>query len=423
MQTELDRAIDAHSEAAFVFLEALVRAPSVVGAEQAAMEVFAQEAAAIGLTVRRLPFSNAPMKDAQAGVAPPAHLLTQGRYQVLATTQGDGELALLLNGHLDVVPAASPEFWTAPPFTPERRDGRLHGRGAGDMKSGFAVGMLALRALRDTAPRLFATRRLGFLAVVEEECTGNGTLSSLTEHRITASEVVVLEPTGLGLMLGGVGVLWIDIDVAAPSGHGYAASAEAGPIELGLRLVERLRQWSADLRHSLPEPSMPAEENPYNVNLGRMQAGDWGSTRPSRASFTVRVGYPRSWAPDQAEDELRKTIAAAAAEMSFPYQPRVTLSGFRAKGYLLDKDCRLVRDLSAAHRDAHGTEPALFTLGSTTDARLYLNDFEIPAVCFGATGHDIHGIDESVELQSIVDAARTLARFILMRFDAQEAAP
>jgi acetylornithine deacetylase len=284
------------------------------------------------------------------------------------------------------------------------------------MKSGFAVGMLALRALKDTAPDLFSTRRLGLLAVVEEECTGNGTLASLIDHEITAREVVVLEPSGLGLMLGGVGVLWIDIDISAPGGHGYAAGRAADPIELGLRLVDRLKQWSAGLRQSVPEPSMPDEENPYNVNLGKMQAGDWGSTRPSRASFTVRVGYPRSWTPEKAETELRRVIAAAASDMAFPYPPFVTLSGFRAKGYLIDKEAILVRDLSAAHRDAHGAVPALFSLGSTTDARIYLNDFGIPAVCFGAVAHEIHGIDESVELQSIIDAARTLARFILMRF-------
>ena len=55
-------------------------------------------------------------------------------------------------------------------------------------------------------------------------------------------------------------------------------------------------------------------------------------------------------------------------------------------------------------------------LPTTTDARTYLNDFGVPAVCFGAVAHDMHGIDESVELQSIVDAAQTLSRFLLNRF-------
>ena len=226
-----------------------------------------------GSTVRLLPFSNDRVADARAGVTPPARLLTPGRYQVLATTPGDGELLLLLNGHMDVVPAEPPDLWTTPPFEPQRRNGRLYGRGAGDMKSGFGVGMLALRALRDVAPDLFATRRLGFLAVIEEECTGNGTLRSITEHGIVAPEIVLLEPTDLRLLVGGVGVLWIDIDVASPSGHGYAASAQASAIDLGMRLVERLRQWSAELRLSAPEPTMAPGESPYNVNLGRVHAG------------------------------------------------------------------------------------------------------------------------------------------------------
>src|SRR5690349_10239806 len=115
---QLDRAIDAHSERAFAFLEALVRVPSVVGFEQPAMEVFAREAAALGLTVERLPFSNGPLSDPRAGVAPPAEQVSKGRYQVVAATPGDGDLLVLLNGHMDVVPAESPHLWTNPPFEP-----------------------------------------------------------------------------------------------------------------------------------------------------------------------------------------------------------------------------------------------------------------------------------------------------------------
>lgn len=416
MQKELDRAIEAHSEAAFTFLEALVREPSVVGAEQSAMEVFAREAASLGLTVERLPFANGALGDDRAGVAPPIETMTAGRYQVVATTPGAGGLRLLLNGHLDVVPADSPQLWTNPPYAPTRRNGRLYGRGAADMKSGFAVGLLALRALRDVVPDLFATERLGFVAVVEEECTGNGALRSIGEHGITASEVVVLEPTDLGLLVGGVGVMWIDIEIGSPAGHAHDADAHSSAIELGLRLVEALRHWSEDLGHTEPEPSMATNRNPYALNLGKIQAGDWTSTVPSHATFSVRVGYPRSWMPDRAEAELRQIIASFATSAGFPIQPRVTLTGFRARGYLLDEKAALVRDLSAAHYAAHGVSPVVFSLGSTTDARVYLNDFNVPAICFGAVAYDMHGIDEAVDLQSIIDAAKTLARFILMRF-------
>lgn len=40
------------------------------------------------------------------------------------------------NGHTDVVPTGPLEMWTSHPFKPEIRDGKLFGRGVGDMKSG-----------------------------------------------------------------------------------------------------------------------------------------------------------------------------------------------------------------------------------------------------------------------------------------------
>jgi len=417
MLNELDRAIATHTEEAFRFLEELVRAPSTVGAEQAAMEIFVTEFESLGLSIERLPFSNAPLVDNRAGITPPADLLTDDRFQVLASTPGDGALLLLINGHMDVVPAESPELWTTPPFEPARRDGRMYGRGAADMKGGFAIGALALRALRDVEPDLFKNQRLGVLAVIEEECSGNGTLRSIAEQGVTAPEVVLLEPTDLGLMVGGVGVMWLDIRVVASSGHAQQADTSANAVDLGIRIVEGLRGWAVRVLSAEPEPSMDPGESPYNINLGRVHSGDWTSTAPSSAVFSVRVGYPRIWTPTGAEAEIRSAINGIAdADADFPSRPVVALTGFRAQGYLLDKDSVLSTDLAAAHLDAHGTSPLAFTLGSTTDARIYLNDFEIPAVCFGAVAHDMHGIDESVELQSIVDAARTLARFLLMRF-------
>jgi acetylornithine deacetylase len=416
MLDKLDLAISTHKERAFAFLEALVRAPSVVGTEQAAMNVFAAEVAELGLSVSRLPFPNARIADLRAGVSPDPARLSPDRLQILATTGGEGALHLLLNGHMDVVPADTPELWTSPPFEPRRRGGRLYGRGAADMKSGFAVGTLALRALGDVAPGLFADRRLGFLAVVEEECTGNGTLTTLADHGIAAREVVLLEPTDLGLLIGGVGVMWADVRIVTRAGHAFAADTHANAIDLGMGLVARLKRWLGSLQESEPEPSIERGRSAYNVNLGRIEAGDWTSTVPSSALLGIRIGFPRGWTAEKAEAEFRGVVAAFARDEGLPAAPDVTLTGFRARGYLLDRGSPLVRDLSAAHRDAHGLDPPVFSLGSTTDARIYLNDFGIPAICFGAVAHDMHGIDESVELQSIVDAARTLARFLLMRF-------
>jgi len=232
---------------------------------------------------------------------------------------------------------------------------------------------------------------------------------------------VVLEPTNLGLMLGGVGVLWIEIEVFASAGHAYESDAHPSAIEIGMRIVDRLRAWSTDIAVAEPEPALQSNLTPYSLNLGKVEAGDWISSVPARATFGVRVGFPRSWTADKAEACVREVVADFASSASLQTPPRVTSTGFRARGYLLDKNHGLVRDFATAHRQAHGSAPQMYMLPSTTDARTYLNDFNIPALCFGAVGHNLHGVDESVELQSIVDAARTLARFILTRFGGDEA--
>jgi acetylornithine deacetylase len=417
MQTRIDAAIEGHAEAIFSALEDMIAAPSTVGHEQGALEVFAREAAKTGLDVTRMPFAPGPVDDTRAGIAPDTAIVSPDRYQVLARSPGEGGLKLLLNGHMDVVPADSPELWSSPPFAPERRDGRLYGRGSSDMKSGFAVGLLALRALRDVVPDLFDRERIGFVAVIEEECTGNGALRSVTDHGVIAPEVILLESTDMGLLLGGVGLLWVEIKVISRPHHAHSADRTANAIDLGMKLVAGLRDWAERIRESAPEPELPQETNPYVVNVGRVAAGDWLSSSPAVARFGLRVGFPRGWSADAAEAHLRAAIAEiVAADPAFPVQPEVTLTGFRAEGYMLSPDAPLARDLARSHQDVHGAPPAAFMLGSTTDARIYVNDFHVPALCYGASGGRFHGIDEYVELDSIVQAARTLAHFILRRF-------
>ena len=90
----------------------------------------------------------------------------------------------------------------------------------------------------------------------------------------------------------------------------------------------------------------------------------------------------------------------------------VRSSGLRAEGYLLHDQHPLVTAVSDAHERRPRAAPHRFVLGSTTDARTYVNDFATPALCFGPSAADIHGVDESVDLRSILDGATTLAHFL-----------
>ena len=208
-------------------------------------------------------------------------------------------------------------------------------------------------------------------------------------------------------------MLWVDAILATRAGHAHAAHDCPNAIDLGMQLFVVLKDWVADVSRQSTDPALGEGAARLAVNLGKVDAGDWTSSVPSRAVFSFRVAFPRAWTPQDAEQRLRAVVAQALPEG----QATLVLTGFRASGYCVNSDTALVRDLAAAHLHAHGVEPKQYALASTTDARTYLNTFGVPAVCFGATGHDLHGVDESVEIDSIAAAARTLARFILMRFD------
>src|SRR5215831_875851 len=214
---QVDAAIDATAESAFAFLERLVAAPSTIGAEREAQDLVADELAGLGFEVSELAVPDQTASAAPGGVAQRSYA---GRPNVVGRINPGGSPSLLLNGHVDVVPAEA-GLWSADPFTPVRSDGWLSGRGAGDMKGGFALGLLAVAGLRQAMPRALGGE-LSFLSVIEEECTGNGTLAACRAG-VLADTVVVLEPTDLDLLLGGIGVLWIEIGIAGIPAHAESA--------------------------------------------------------------------------------------------------------------------------------------------------------------------------------------------------------
>ena len=404
----VDAAIRDGAEAAFSFLERLVASPSTVGRELPAQQVVAAELGRLGFTVTELPVPAGTADAAPGGVAQASYA---DRPNVLGLINPGGSPSLLLNGHVDVVPAESGR-WAGDPFTPVRADGWLTGRGAGDMKGGFAMGLLAVAALRRAAPGAM-TGELGFLSVIEEECTGNGTLAACRAG-VLADAAVLLEPTDLNLLLGGTGIVWAEIEVDGVAAHAEAADRAVNPVRFLPALLRALGSLEDELNKPGDDPAFDHLPRPYNVNVGTVTAGDWPSSVPARARLGVRVGFPRRWTPAEALDRVRSAVLGAAADDPWlaAHPPSVRPAGFRAEGYLIGEDHPLVRALAAAHERVHGAPPRRVVMGSTTDARYYLNQFGVPAVAYGPRSRNIHGTDEAVELASIVSGARVLARFM-----------
>ena len=147
--------------------------------------------------------------------------------------------SLILNGHIDVVPAGPVEMWTTPPFEPRREGNWLYGRGAADMKGGLVSCLAALDALARVGYRPAAD--LFVQSVIEEECTGNGALACLARG-YRAAAALIPEPVWEKLVRAQVGVLWFQVKVRGMPVHVREAGNGANAIEAAFGLMRALHR-------------------------------------------------------------------------------------------------------------------------------------------------------------------------------------
>lgn len=385
-------------------LAELVSRDSLVGHEQRAQQFVEETLGDLGFSVRRQYIPEAIASDPLAGTP---LLSYEDRFNVVGATEIVAGPTLLLNGHIDVVPV-NEATWSTSPFGPVVNDGWLYGRGAGDMKGGFAMAFLAIKALRTVNPELI-NHNLSFVSVIEEECTGNGTLASIREG-VTADVVVLPEPTDLGVLLGGVPITWVKVEISFGGGHAESSDRLASPAEVVYRMIEELKSLEGRLNEG-PDGPVALLSRPYNLNIGVIRMGEWASSVPANLLMELRVGHPSRISDDDVISEVTALVRGVLQE-----QPElrfdVTSHGFRSEGFYLPESDSLVGALRTSHVAAHGVLPSAGVIGSTTDARYYLNELGVPAVCYGPVTRNMHGSNEAVSLESIAQGATTLATFM-----------
>src|SRR5580765_8471201 len=380
LETAVREAVERRRDDLVELLRSLVRQPSTLGAEAGAQDVVEQWLREAGFEVERVvPDAEAALADPSAGYP---YLPYEGRSSVVGRLAGTGGgSALHLNGHVDVVPVERPDLWEHEPWSGEIADGRLWGRGAGDMKGGLAAHLVAAAAIAETCD----DRRGDLLlsSVIEEECGGNG-MWSVLRAGYDADAVLIGEPTGLRLGHAGTGVVWARLTAAGGAGHAMLAGGE-GAFDRLCRAVAALRKVEAAINEPARDPVFAAvRERPYGMTIGRIEGGVWTASTPHRLAAYVRFGFGRELEPAEVQERMRAAVAEASPEVE------VRFEGFRARAYAHPTTGPLVDAVSAAHHTASGSEPGFMAFTATTDARYV----EGPCLCYGPIAGNLHGTDE-----------------------------
>jgi acetylornithine deacetylase len=390
-------------------LSELVACPSLSGQEGEVQLLVEKTLTQLGLEIERVPIDTESMQDNPL-FSPPCDP-DNGRFSLIARHMPKVSVgkSVMFNGHVDVVPTGPEHMWSSPPFSPVVRDRRLYGRGSSDMKAGIVCAIIAYKALREAgyapaAPVFFNT-------VLEEENTGNGTLSSVLAGA-NADAVIIPEPQNEMMLAAHIGVFWMQLELYGKPMHAMAASAGVNPIDVCMLIRAELKvieaEWNAQsCRHA----AYADHAHPINFNLGKIQGGEWTSSLPCTCKMEVRVGVFPGRDVSEAKAEVERRVRAVIE----PYKSlamEVTYRGFHAPGCELNLDTPPMRLLAKSHAAIHGAEPKQMVSTAVCDARHFALMLGTPVTCYGPDADSIHGIDESVSIDSMMRVATVFAIFM-----------
>jgi len=320
---------------------------------------------------------------------------------------------LVLNGHVDVVPAAR-ESWSTDPFEPTwsgpEGDERLAARGAADMKTGLATCVFAAKHLGESATDLDG--RVVVESVVGEEAGGIGAAAAARSnpYPFERDAAIIAEPTDLRPIVASEGSVMKRLRLTGRSAH--AASPWQG-VDV-LPKFEAIRRAFADLEaergESVTHPLYDDFPVPWPVVVGTVDAGSWASSVPAELTAEMRLGVAPGETVSEVEAQFEQRLAEVVAddEWLVDHPPTFERFSVQFEPSEISPDEPVVRAVQRA-MDARGledTDPRGATYGA--DARHYI-EVGVPTVMFGpGTVEQAHFPDEHIEWPEVLTGGEVL---------------
>lgn len=327
---------------------------------------------------------------------------------------------LILNGHMDVVPAGDHSRWTIGPYSGEIRDGYIHGRGATDMKGGLAGIIAATELLSRHQEQLKG--QLILTAVCDEETIGTlGTMWLMSEGKVSGDYCIVAEPTGNHLVdVGMKGAFWLKIRVNGKPAHGSLSpyvgrSAILEGLTVSNRLMELTKLQAKppkDIRRTIQQSKAIAEkmlgvkgigrilEHP-TVNVGKISGGRKVNMIPDECEMEVDSRLPIGISTDKAEAALRRILGTQIKKGVASYE----VVNRTEPNYTSPKS-PLITALRDNIQKTSDKDATIFVQWATSDARFF-RAIDIDTVQYGPSVLEgIHGYNEKVKADDVVNATK-----------------
>lgn len=323
------------------------------------------------------------------------------RANFIAHVKSNGERpSLLFAAHLDVVPAGDTQ-WKLPPFEAVEVDGRIHGRGAADMKGPIASLAAAIVDVIGSGTKLKGDLILA--ATAGEETDSRGTKRFIEKDSTglpRLAGVVISEPTDFTVVTAHRGMLWLEVTTIGKSAHGSIPHLGVNAIELMNVLLNRLNDY---------EPTYTTHPllGKCSMSINEIHGGKVTNVVPDRCSIKIDIRT----LPGQNNQDIISDLEAVCREL----QERD--ERFEAE------IAPAVRFVPALETDVDSTFVKSFcevvgmtktnAVGFATDGPFFA-ELGAPVVMFGpGKGEVCHKPDEYIDIADLEKGAKLYKNIIL----------
>ncbi len=410
-ETVLDT-VDSMSKDVIIFLQQLIAYPSVTGSEGEIQKFIAEKMADLGLAVDVFEPDWEALKKHPAYV--PVSRGYEGRPNVVATLKGNSSgRSLLLNGHVDVIPAGAKEAWEHGPWSGDLADGRIYGRGTSDMKAGVAAMTMAVEAVVRSGVKLAGDVILEY--VVDEELSGNGTLDCVMRG-YKADAGICCETSSMKVQPASIGRIWFEITVRGKAAgiqrqwEGVNGIEKAYPVLRAVAEFEKLRMSRSS------HPLYPNIKNAIPCMVGAFEAGSYNSAFPDTALLKGSLATVPGEDSDTVKAEFTSFVREYVASDSWlaEHPPEIVFTGYFAVPSEIPVDSPIVQTIARKFRELTGHEPEICGREGAADIRFLNMPGQTPTVIFGpGKTEQMHANNEWVAVDDVIMATKILAASIL----------
>jgi len=325
------------------------------------------------------------------GIESRLQYIDEERSNIIVEIEGEKpDIVNIWNGHLDTVPCGNIDEWNTDPYSPVVIEGRIHGRGASDMKSGLAAMVHSICQMKAAGKKPYNSIR--FIGTCDEEQGGTGALRVIEEKQLGHPAMIIIgEPTDCNIGIAQKGCLWIRLSIKGKTSHGAYPEQGVNAVESAFEIYRKFKDKLGQFHH----PYL----NESTVAVTSVTGGIAPNMIPDRCELVMDVRIVPGLSTEKTLHKLEKICKDS--EMYTGDRLKTSFSIINER-YAVntetdDESVLLLGKLISGQ----GLTPKLLGINYFTDASVFIKAYsDIPVLLFGPGSPEMaHKPDEYVEIE------------------------